>query len=139
MNRDIPQPHEVWRHFKGNNYRIIAVAEHTETKEQYVVYRALYGTMGIYCRPLHMFMSKTDKKKYPKAEQEYRFERVQEAMSDVSSNAILAVKEVKKVCDSFKKNGGLCEDCPYYWYEYPTNCFCTAQSILVWLKRGGEK
>ena len=44
-----------YRHFKGNYYEVIAVARHSETKEQLVVYRALYGERGIWVRPLAMW------------------------------------------------------------------------------------
>lgn len=57
-------------------YEIVGIAEHTETGERLVIYRALYGNFGIYARPIQMFLSPTDKEKYPQAEQEYRFERV---------------------------------------------------------------
>ena len=73
--RDLPQAGEVGRHFKGNDYKILAIATHTETQERLVVYEALYGTYGVYVRPLEMFMSPVDRKKYPEAEQEWRFER----------------------------------------------------------------
>ncbi len=64
----------VYKHFKGDYYIVEDVAIHSETKEEYVVYRGLYGTNQLYIRPMEMFLSKVDKVKYPDVKQEYRFE-----------------------------------------------------------------
>lgn len=71
-----PQAGETWKHFKGNKYRIVAIAEHSETGEEMVVYQALYGDGKIWTRPLGMFMEKVDREKYPEIEKEWRFEKV---------------------------------------------------------------
>ena len=44
-----------YRHFKGKYYEVLGVARHSETMEEYVVYRALYGEQGLWVRPLSMF------------------------------------------------------------------------------------
>ena len=63
---------------KANKYRykIVAIAEHTETKEMVVVYQALYGDFRMYVRPYDMFMGKVDQQKYPNIKQKYRFEKI---------------------------------------------------------------
>ena len=68
----------IYRHFKGNKYKVLHIAVHSETKESYVVYQALYGDYGIYVRPYEMFASLTDTKKYPDVNQKYRFELIEE-------------------------------------------------------------
>ena len=45
-----------YRHYKGNLYEVIGVARHSETLEEMVVYRALYGEGGLWVRPLGMFL-----------------------------------------------------------------------------------
>ncbi len=45
----------LYRHYKGNDYEVVAVARHSETLEPVVVYRALYGEGGLWVRPYAMF------------------------------------------------------------------------------------
>lgn len=81
MNREEPKRHEIFKHFKDNLYKIIAIGHHSETKEKLVVYYDLSGknsTIDNPCiRPLDMFMSEVDHEKYPDVKQKYRFERVE--------------------------------------------------------------
>ena len=44
-----------YRHFKGNEYEVLGVARHSETREEMVVYRALYGEFGLWVRPVSMW------------------------------------------------------------------------------------
>ena len=57
-----------YRHFKGNEYEVLFLAKHSETGEEMVVYRALYGERGIWVRPASMWleMVERDGKKYPR-------------------------------------------------------------------------
>ena len=64
---------KIYQHFKGDLYRVLNVAVHTETNEELVIYQALYDESKIYARPKDMFMSKVDKDKYPDVKAEYRF------------------------------------------------------------------
>ena len=76
----------IYRHFKGNYYLVEDIATDSETKEQYVIYRKLYDDNSLWIRPLDMFLSEVDHKKYPNVKQRYRFE----------------LQEIKSIAEKFK-------------------------------------
>ncbi len=73
-----PAEGEIYRHFKGGLYKIIAVARHTETEEGMVIYRSVDDPSKVWARPLVSFMSPVDTVKYPDAIQDMRFVKVTE-------------------------------------------------------------
>ena len=64
----------VYRHFKGDYYIVLDVAQNSENNDKYVVYRALYGENKLWIREINMFLSEVDHDKYPDINQKYRFE-----------------------------------------------------------------
>lgn len=82
--RDNPKPYEIYRHFKGNTYQILAIAKDSEDGHLIVIYQALYGSYEIYARDLVQFMSPVDRIKYPEAEAQYRFTKVDSAQPTVN-------------------------------------------------------
>ena len=78
--------HGIYRHFKGDYYLVEDIALDSETNKEMVVYRKLYDDCSLWVRPVEIFLSEVNHKKYPNVEQKYRFELV----------------DVKSVKDKFK-------------------------------------
>ena len=85
MYKPLFEPGDIVQHFKRETienphdneylYKIIGFARHTETGEDLVVYRALYGGKELFARPAEMFYSEVDHEKYPDIKQKYRLEK----------------------------------------------------------------
>ena len=66
----------IFRHFKGKNYKIISIANHSETWEELVIYYEVGNITHRCARPIDMFFSEVDHEKYKDVEQKYRFEKI---------------------------------------------------------------
>jgi len=98
----MPRKGEIYKHFKGNIYEVLAIAKHTETSELMVVYQEVEGN-AVYVRPLVMFAGKVDKEKYPEVEQVYRFE-LQEDKPELSINDFLDLSTTKERINYLEMN-----------------------------------
>lgn len=78
-NDRVIHPGARYRHFKGKEYRVLYIARHSETLEELVVYQQLYGEMGIWVRPLAMFMETVERD----GKTVYRFTEIEESQAQI--------------------------------------------------------
>ena len=68
----------IYRHFKGGKYIVLDIVQYTEDEnEKIVIYQRLYEPFSKWARPLSMFASEVDHKKYPEVKQKFRFEEIE--------------------------------------------------------------
>ena len=87
---------EVYRHFKGNRYEVIAIATDCEDGSLQVVYKALYPPYTIYVRPYFQFIEELDPACYPSAKQHFRFEKETGTSSVIGSRSFYQSAPVPK-------------------------------------------
>lgn len=86
MDNRIIRVGDIVQHFKRQYvspesskylYKILALAQHSETGEKLVIYQGLYSPYKVCARPYEMFISEVDREKYPDIKQKYRFEIIE--------------------------------------------------------------
>lgn len=77
MKRELKKG-RLYRHFKNKLYLVVDIVKHSETQEEMVLYKALYGEYGLFVRPLDMFLEEVPKGKVNPMNQKYRFELIED-------------------------------------------------------------
>ncbi|CAH2213293.1 DUF1653 domain-containing protein [Tepidibacter aestuarii] len=77
MKRELKKG-RLYRHFKNKLYLVIDTVKHSETQEDMVLYKALYGDYGLFVRPLEMFLEEVPEGKVNPMNQKYRFELIED-------------------------------------------------------------
>lgn len=97
--RETPKELQIYKHFKGSLYQIVAVAIHTETTDKLVVYRSLTNPERVFARPLDMFLSEVNHKKYPDVKAKYRFTLLEEA-DELEEETVVKEPEKAEIIDN---------------------------------------
>ena len=105
-------PLGLYRHFKGKPYEVIGIARHSETEEPMVVYRALYGEGGLWCRPASMWNETItrDGKTYHRFYRLDRIERVERYEWLFDEASVSHDPEKLRLLDAYYTSGEWRED-----------------------------
>ena len=106
----------LYQHFKGDGYKVLAVATDTETMTENVIYTSCVDGKT-WSRPIDMFLSEVDKEKYPDVTQKYRFKLLSVVKLNRGENDI-----VDKMLVRVKENDGYCP-C-YLVHDEDHKCMC---------------
>ena len=77
MKRELKKG-RLYRHFKNKLYLVVDIVKHSETQEDMVLYKALYGDYGLFVRPFDMFLEEVPEGKVNPMNQKYRFELIED-------------------------------------------------------------
>lgn len=99
-----------YRHFKGNEYEVIGIAKHSEDESPMVVYRALYGEGGLWCRPASMWNETVERNgiTYKRFYRLDRIERVEkyEQLFDEACTFVIRRSSVSWISIILRESGG---------------------------------
>ena len=101
-----------YRHFKGNQYEVLAIARHSETEAPMVVYRALYGDGGVWVRPAEMWNEKVvrDGRTYRRFYRLDRIERVEKYERLFEEATLHPEAETRRLLEAYCTSGEWLED-----------------------------
>jgi hypothetical protein len=91
-----------YRHYKGHLYEVTGTARHSETLEDMVIYKALYGDFGLWVRPLKMFLE--DIKVNGKIQKRFKFVEGESSSEILNENITLQVSNDDQKSEILKKN-----------------------------------
>ena len=97
-----------YRHYKGHLYEVTGTAHHSETIEDMVIYKALYGDFGIWVRPLKMFLE--DVEVNGKVQKRFEFVEGESSREIISKNITLSISDDAQKSEVLKKLGDFNRD-----------------------------
>jgi len=92
-------PLGIYRHYKGKQYEVVGFAKHSETLEDMVIYKALYGEGGIWVRPMSMWSELVETDGEAVRRFEYADDKTETARQDELSEALRSIESTLSKCE----------------------------------------